>query len=108
MTNKKRLIDANALMEQVKAIHKAVDTSAINTDYDTGFHSATSQVQGLIAYMQTVDAVDVVRCRDCKLYSNYDMENHKRLKFHWCRKFNNITKEDDFCSYGERRKNADD
>lgn len=59
MASEKRLIDANNLMEQVKHIHNAVNTSEINTDYDTGFHSATSQVQGLIAYMPTVDAVEI-------------------------------------------------
>lgn len=66
MADKMRLIDAYALMDQVKALHKAVDTSAINTDYDTGFHSATSTVQGLIAYMPTVDAVPVVHGHWCE------------------------------------------
>ena len=60
----------------------------------------------LVDIAPTVDAVEVVRCKDCKLYGNYDMKNHKRLKFHWCRKFGNITKEDDFCSYGERKHNG--
>lgn len=55
-----RLIDADALMEQVKAIHNAVDASQINQAYNTGFHSATSQMQGLIAYMPTIDAKPVV------------------------------------------------
>lgn len=50
-----RLIDADALQEQVKAIHAAVDTVEANVAYDTGFHSATSQIQGLIEYMPTVD-----------------------------------------------------
>lgn len=48
-----RLIDANNLMLQVKAIHDAVDTSEINNDYNTGYHSATSTIMGLIAYMPT-------------------------------------------------------
>lgn len=55
-----RPIDADALMEQVKVIHKAVDTADINQDYDTGFHSATSQTQGLIAYMPTLSYKDLV------------------------------------------------
>jgi hypothetical protein len=54
------LIDADALIKQVKAIHKAVDASRINTDFDTGFHSATSQIMGLIAYIPTIEAVPVV------------------------------------------------
>lgn len=54
------MIDADALIKQVKAIHKAVDASRINTDFDTGFHSATSQIMGLIAYMPTIEDVPVV------------------------------------------------
>lgn len=50
-----RPIDADALKEQVEAIHKAVNTRDRNPDYDTGFHSATSQIMGLIAYMPTVE-----------------------------------------------------
>ena len=42
---------AEKLIQQVKAIHNAVDTSKTNNDYNTGFHSATSQIQGLIDYM---------------------------------------------------------
>lgn len=54
-----RIIDGDELDKQVKAVHKAVDTSMTNPDYDTGFHSATSQMQGLIAYMPTLDAVHI-------------------------------------------------
>ena len=97
MANKKRLIDANMLMKQVKAIHKAVDTSKINTDYDTGFHSATSQVQGLIAYMSTVDAVEVVRCKDCLHQRKYW---HKPPECH-CLLYDRATREDGFCDRGE-------
>lgn len=100
MADEKRLIDANALMEQVKAIHKAVDTSAINTDYDTGFHSATSQVQGLIAYMPTVEAVEVVRCKDCKRF----VDNREAFVTYCRRGLKDLhVMPDDFCSYGERR-----
>lgn len=55
-----RLIDADVLMEQVKAIHRAVDASELNLDYDTGFHSATSQIQGLIETIPTAYDVDKV------------------------------------------------
>lgn len=48
-----RLIDADKLMKQVKEIHRGVDTSEINLGYDTGFHCAISQIQGLIETMPT-------------------------------------------------------
>lgn len=50
-----RLIDADGLKEQVVFIHKAVNTRDRNPNYDTGFHSATSQIMGLIEYMPTVE-----------------------------------------------------
>lgn len=53
------LIDADKLLQQVKAIHAAVDTSEVNAAYDTGFHSATSQIQGLIEYMPTISTESI-------------------------------------------------
>ena len=44
--------------------------------------------------MQTVDAVPVVRCRDCRKFKTYG-----------CRMV--ASGYDDFCSYGERKEGAD-
>lgn len=61
-----------------------------------------------IAEAPTVDAVEVVRCRDCKYYCQDEiygeMCRHPKLDFeiecydNWIN-----TKPDDFCSYGERK-----
>lgn len=61
------------------------------------------QIKSILTGLPAVDAVEVVRCKDCKNYSNFDAEKAKRLDFHFCKKFNNITRENDFCSYGERK-----
>ena len=67
-----------------------------------------TKIQRLIADTPTVDAVEVVRCKDCKhAYINkYSAESGVAL----CRlltkrigSFNFITEHDDFCSFGERR-----
>ena len=83
----KRLIDADRLLETLS----------------TGGHSSVRKV---ISREPTIDAVEVVRCKDCE---------------HWggviygfvCRKFSGIETKicmhaDDFCSYGKRKevKNA--
>lgn len=47
----------------------------------------------------TIDAVEVVRCRDCKHWDNEDDAqrcSYTHNGLHWA-------KPDDFCSYGERR-----
>lgn len=50
----------------------------------------------------TVDAVPVVRCRECK---HRDPEDKKCDCGCWHIPF--TTKDDDFCSYGERKENDD-
>lgn len=65
------------------------------------------EVLQVIAEAPTVDAVEVVRCRDCKYWkpsgnkagnSVSDMEYIGGCKFtNYCRR------ESDFCSYGERK-----
>ena len=48
----------------------------------------------------TIDAVPVVRCRECKhLNAEYRCVNWRGLY--------DYTKADDFCSYGERKEGAD-
>lgn len=50
-----------------------------------------------------VDAVPVVRCRDCKYWREHKYAKETRRYIPFCG-FNAIyTKEDDFCSRGERR-----
>ena len=50
----------------------------------------------------TIDAVPVVRCRECIHHTR----TKSRLGFSWCARFGNIMRDDDFCSIGERRKDG--
>lgn len=54
-----------------------------------------------IKEIPAADVVLVVRCKDCKHYTDFDAHNCKRFDFHFCNKFGNVTREMDFCSYGE-------
>ena len=86
MANKKRLIDANALIEEANA---------------EGAYGYVDAFQ--IANASTVDAVEVVRCRDCKhwhketLFCDYMPYGEVQERVNWYA--------DDFCSYGERKDN---
>ena len=46
----------------------------------------------------TVDAVEVVRCKDCKEFHRSDDKLAQHCKFYGA-----MVQEDDFCSYGERK-----
>ena len=63
--------------------------------------------------VSAVDAVEVVRCKDCKYWGDEDGISKKDgIRFAWCNMHNHCMhgeyigwcpKEDDFCSFGERR-----
>ena len=101
MANEKRLIDANALIKEA------------NAEGAYGYVDAKQ-----IADAPTVDAVEVLRCRECKYWGDEDGKLQRldgvlfaRCKVHnylidgrhtgWC------PTENDFCSYGERKEGAD-
>lgn len=47
----------------------------------------------------TVDAVPVVRCRECKKCRNRE----PNIGIHWCDHWDNVVRDKDFCSFGERK-----
>ena len=91
--SEKRLIDANAL--GIGRCSKDI----LPPDYCAGWNG----VINLIEKAPTIDAVPVVRCRDCKhcdpenYHCDHPMGTAAPLK----------RKPDDFCSYGERKEGAD-
>ncbi len=83
-SSKKRLIDANALIKEA------------NADGAYGYVDAKQ-----IADAPTVDAVEVVRCKDCKYLMFSDCYGECGKDHMW------IVSLYDFCSYGERKEGAD-
>ena len=98
--NGKRLIDADAFLKKMKRTSRYFDVV-----FD-------------VEEMPTVDAVPVVRCRECKHWGDEDGKLQRsdgvlfaRCKIHnylldgrhtgWC------PTENDFCSYGERKEGAE-
>ena len=58
--------------------------------------------------MPTVDAVKVVRCKDCKHYKPQKKSTHWENRANYCNRVVTIKAQpNDFCSYGER-KDGDD
>ena len=92
-----RLIDADALQRVLLPI-----TFAFEREYGS-LGGAVSGVMKHIDSAPTIDAVPVVRCRDCKHY-----EIHKPKVLENCERKGYIIpmKPDDFCSYGERKEGA--
>lgn len=86
MAIEKRLIDANALMKE-------------NMYGNTAPVTHRTYAEMLIQKAPTVDAVEVVRCKDCK----------RRIEKRWCYSLHTYNGEpvevadDFFCAYGKRK-----
>lgn len=50
----------------------------------------------------TIDAVPVVRCKDCKWWG---LSSHNTFDIHICKRHNGVRFESDYCSRAERSKN---
>jgi hypothetical protein len=113
MATDKRLIDPSELKRAI--VDFKLNLHPKDQEYGTDYFSAVSVVEGMLAYAKTVDAVEVVRCKDCK-YSRLDDVIYRKTIYgetndttlyccfyHWNR--NEWNKGEHFCSYGERKGN---
>ena len=109
MANEKRLIDANALIgaidEYMKVAYDCPLSEAEDFRKKANSYRVARFVEGLyeatelIEEAPTVDAVEVVRCKDCIYATGYSDEIYcdGPIGVFGTVGFN------DFCSYGERR-----
>ena len=82
-----RLIDADVLMNEA------------NSDGAYGYVDAKQ-----ISEAPTIDAVEIVRCRDCKHYRPQKKSAHWENRANYCNRIVTIkVRPYDFCSYGERK-----
>ena len=88
----KRLIDANKLIDFIDVGHLRQPGELCYSEVD---------VANLLSHAPTVDAVEVVRCLECKhlMFSDCYGECGKGHM--------GIVSSNDFCSYGERKEGAD-
>ena len=104
MANEKRLIDADALEDACRKTLMVDVFSNWRNMYNEEKNIAT-KIGGAFKRIHdnapTVDAVEVVRCKDCKHYvapqGTYVCDCFEGLNF---------ATDNDFCSYGERKDNG--
>lgn len=98
MANEKRLIDAHDLWSDIMMLPH------------NGDMISSEEVEQAIMDALTVDAVEVVRCKDCVNYQEtLGKDSGKPCGYGSCKNpcaMTGIVYDEDFCSYGERR--ADD
>lgn len=97
-TSKKRLIDAN---EYCMELYNEMNYPGRSEEFMTAIDVAIAD----LADAPTVDAVEVVRCRECK-FGSWDSEPDDAMV---CVRTNDgfWRSGNDFCSRGERKEGAD-
>lgn len=91
------LIDRQAAIDAIDKERK--ENHLFNTAEDGLLYA-----RGIVNTLPPVDAVQVVRCKECKWWHDWNGECYGNSNM-W---YGVGLKADDFCSLGERRKNAAD
>ena len=95
-----RLIDADALMDVIRQHEYRLATKQGSIDYGM----FTLGIQQAVDEQQTIDAVPVVRCRECK---QGEIDDPDFPDEYYCHEGCGWNKGDFYCAYGERKKGAD-
>lgn len=106
----KRLIDANALMTKVQRYADEPDYQHTGENWRNGVRA----IEYEISIAPTVDAVEVVRCKDCKfsgMYCFWPSHNPKLacldIEEDGFVRMATTVNPDGYCSKGERKDNDD-
>ena len=83
----KRLIDANALVSYIDECSQ-----------ESSFRVYYGYAKSFIDDAPTVDAKEVVRCRECKYHEDTSVTEYEH-----CCLLSKTVRYNDFCSYGERK-----
>ena len=95
-----RLIDADRLNKPIYAEEDNITGSGMSYDEICGYNDGIDITWNKIDQSPTIDAVPVVRCRECK----YRFKNNGHYKSGCPIIDANIwMDDDDFCSHGERK-----
>lgn len=90
-----RLIDVDALVARMATVYTDTDRRA---HYD--------EIMRAIREQPTVDAVPVLRCRECREYSGVNL-SILGMPCGECGKFGHVCAPDEFCSFGQERQEVD-
>lgn len=96
MANEKRLVNAEAIARKLKNAHCA-ECNVVRK-----IQCSACWVEDVLELLEgdAVDAVEVVRCKDCKHLMFSDCYGECGRAY-----LSGIVRPDDFCSYGERKDN---
>ena len=87
------------MKKEMKKEMRLIDANALIAEYDRVHIGPPGGARKLMVDAPTVDAVEVVRCKDCKRYCKSAIGSDD------CLLLCVDVKPDDYCSHGERKDN---
>ena len=93
-----RLIDADALVSALNNGRLKEQTGRA-----VPFNAGVAFALTMVEYAQTIDAVPVVRCKDCRYYQDNN-GGYPNADCKWCK--DETPDANDYCSCGERNEKA--
>lgn len=97
-----RLIDVDNVIFEFNRMLDIADERNARPDQKEEFKTIRTYIEWaryVVECAPTVDAVEVVRCKDCKFFV-------KAKDWFACQKWYMDIRKDDFCSYGERKEDG--
>lgn len=83
-----------------------IDADALVAAYDAAHEGPPGKARALILNAPTVYAVPVLRCRECREYSGVNL-SILGMPCGECEKFGHVCAPDEFCSFGQKRQEAE-
>lgn len=99
-----RLINVDKLIKPIYAEDDNITGSGMSYDEMDGYNDAIDMMWNYIQRAPTVDAVPVVRCKDCKYAYYYNEEGCRGFVCNGYFQYADV-ESNDFCSYGKMRNN---
>lgn len=108
MANEKRLIYEHSFRNLLSLVVYDVFTAHEKDGKLTGTASVgyyTETIDEVLKQIPTVDAVEVVRCKDCLWFETEDAlpDVYRKVRHCYCTEANAYVPENHFCSCGERK-----
>ena len=92
-----KLIDADTFKHRM--YHEVFEKDSEAQRWDSGCWMRYRLFDKILEEQPAVDAVEVIRCKDCKHWNMVDLHFHKNI----CSKVMRPCDESNFCSWAERR-----
>lgn len=95
-----RLIDADAIYKILESCEIKKDTyGSLLNDWDHGYNCGIERAESEIECAPTIDAVPVIRCKDCKYYDGFDCSRYADETYG----ISHSTQEYGYCWLAERK-----